>query len=61
MIYIQQLLQKTLDWKFVNKEFEKTVEHNLRNKKFYEWYSEVQKVAKQSIDGKKGKECNLLR
>lgn len=29
---------------------------NLRNKKFYEYYSEILKIAKQKIDGKKGKE-----
>jgi hypothetical protein len=36
---IQDLMNKTFDWKQVYREFEKTAESNLKNKKFYEYYS----------------------
>ena len=32
--------------------------NSIRNKKYYEFYSEVMKIAKQKLDGKKAKECN---
>ena len=50
-------MNKTLDWKNIYKNIEKIAEGNLRNKKFYEYYTEILKIAKQSIEGKKGKEC----
>lgn len=52
---LQELMDKTFDWKQAYKDFEKAAENNLRNKKFYEYYSEILKIAKQKIDGKKGK------
>lgn len=55
MILIQEIMNKTLDWKTIYKNIEKIAESNLRNKKFYEYYSEILKIAKQSIEGKKGK------
>jgi hypothetical protein len=48
-------MYKTLDWKFILKHFEKDAESAIRNKKIYEYYTEIMKLAKQSIDGKKGK------
>ena len=57
MILTQELMNKTLDWKNIYKNIEKIAEGNLRNKKFYEYYTEILKIAKQSIEGKKGKEC----
>jgi len=55
MDLIQNLMNKTLDWKMIYRHLEKSAESNLKNKKFYEYYSEILKIAKQSIDGKKGK------
>lgn len=52
---IQDLMNKTFDWKQAYRDFEKAAEMNLKNKKFYEYYSEILKIAKQKIDGKKGK------
>ena len=54
---IQDLMNNTFDWKQVYRDFEKAAEMNLKNKKFYEYYSEVLKIAKQKIDGKKGKQA----
>jgi putative hydrolase of the HAD superfamily len=39
----------------IYRDFEKAAENNLKNKKFFEYYSEILKIAKQKIDGKKGK------
>ena len=38
-------------------DIEREAKNNLRNKKFYEYYSEIMKIAKQVLDGKKTKEC----
>jgi hypothetical protein len=48
-------MNKTLDSKNIYKYIEKIAQSNLRNKKFYEYYTEILKIAKQSIEGKKGK------
>lgn len=32
---IQDMMDKTFDWKQVYREFEKAAENNLKNKKFY--------------------------
>jgi hypothetical protein len=48
-------MSKTFDWKQIYRDFEKAAENNLKNKKFFEYYSEILKIAKQKIDGKKGK------
>lgn len=53
-------MNTTLDWKSIYKNIEKIAEANLRNKKFYEYYSEILKIAKQNIEGKKGKERNFV-
>lgn len=60
MEHIQEIMNKTLDWKTIYKNIEKVAESNLRNKKFYEYYSEILKIAKQSMEGKKGKERTPL-
>lgn len=52
---VKDLMNKTFDWKQIYRDFEKAAESNLRNKKFFEYYSEILKIAKQKIDGKKGK------
>lgn len=39
MEMIQEIMNKTLDWKNIYKNIEKIAESNLRNKKFYEYYS----------------------
>ena len=40
-------------------DIEKEAKDNIRNKKFYEYYSEIMKISKQILDGKKSKECNF--
>ncbi len=52
---VQDLMSKTFDWKQIYRDFEKAAENNLKNKKFFQYYSEILKIAKQKIDGKKGK------
>lgn len=39
MALIQEIMNQTLDWKTIYKHIEKTAEANLKNKKFYEYYS----------------------
>ena len=39
MTLIQQIMNLTLDWKTIYKHIEKTAQANLKNKKFYEYYS----------------------
>lgn len=36
-------------------DIQREAKNNLRNKKFYEYYSEIVKIAKQVLDGKKSK------
>jgi hypothetical protein len=36
-------------------DIEKEAQNSLRNKKFYEYYSEIMKIAKTVVDGKKAK------
>lgn len=60
MVILQNVMQKTFDWKFIYLQIEKAAADNLRNKKFYQLYSEILKIAKQKIDGKKGKERTYL-
>jgi len=39
MMLILDIMNKTLDWKSIYKKIEKIAESNLRNKKFFEYYS----------------------
>ncbi len=55
MDLIQDLFDKTQEWRQIISEFEMSAENILRNKKLYEYYSEVLKIAKQKIEGKKSK------
>ena len=56
MDLIQNLINKTQDWKNIYQHLQKIAENNLKNKKFFEYYSEILKIAKQTIEGKKGKQ-----
>ena len=56
MDLIQNLINKTQDWKNIYQHLQKIAENNLKNKKFLEYYSEILKIAKQTIEGKKGKQ-----
>ena len=53
---MQKLLQKTIYVTTYMTDIEREAKNNLRNKKFYEYYSEIMKIAKQVLDGKKTKE-----
>ena len=55
MDLLQKLLQKTMHISTSLAEIEKEAKFNLRNKKFYEYYSEILKITKQVLDGKKTK------
>lgn len=52
---VQKLLQKTMYVTTYMTDIEREAKNNLRNKKFYEYYSEIMKIAKQVLDGKKTK------
>lgn len=41
-------------------DIENEAKNNLKNKKFYEYYSEIMKIAKQVLDGKKTKQCKIF-
>lgn len=41
-------------------DIENEAKNNLKNKKFYEYYSEIMKIAKQVLDGKKTKQRNYF-
>ena len=57
---VQKLLQKTIHVTTYMTDIEREAKNNLRNKKFYEYYSEIMKIAKQVLDGKKTKECTYF-
>ena len=53
--YTQKLLQATIHFTSYLSDIEREAQNSLRNKKFYEYYSEIMKIAKQVVDGKKSK------
>ena len=52
---VQKIVQKAITMNTYITHIEKHAKLNLRNKKYYEYYSEIMKVAKQVLDGKKTK------